>query len=139
MMYGMVRGYSAVAANNVEVFALNAADFSEVLEHYPGLKRDMEERLGWLQVDLFEKKVDFIQQKQLQVGKGIFVSAEARITRYIRKCVSAREIFETFEDEEENGKKKKESKLMQFFHRHVYGWGSSDTHLPYFYLSTHAR
>lgn len=139
MMFGIVRGYSAVAANNVEVFALNAADFAEVLEHYPGLKRDMEERLGWMQVDLFEKKVDFIQEKQFQVGKGFFAAAETRITRHIRKSVSSREIFENFEDDEENAKKRKESKLKQFVKQHVYGWGSSDTNLPYFYLATSSR
>ncbi|CAG7786966.1 unnamed protein product [Allacma fusca] len=139
MMYGFQRRFSAIAANNVEVFALNAKGFGEILDRYPSLKSNMEKRLLSDTHDLFERKIHFIETKrsnlEYQQDMVTFDNRVFRNSAILREIVYAREVVAFKEDDDESVVVTR-NKFIDFFERYIFSYGPDDYDLPFIYFAS---
>ena len=132
--------YAAIAANYVEVLALGAHSFVQILEHYPGLKERMEKILNGNKEDVFERKIYLLDKikkrlspkdaKAFQIGVERVVSAIQGSINYDR---SFRGIRGSKVDKVEV--MSRSSAFLKFVGTHVLNWGSDNDNLPFLYFS----
>ena len=135
----MIYRYSAIAANSVEVFALNSDGFVEMLERYPYLRDQMQERMNGVRADLFERKIEFGRERFFSHEKEQ-QEASDRVSDKIRKILASRDVQEDGEqDEDEERVIDTRAPVAVFLEKYIFSWGSLDAGLPFFYLASESR
>ncbi|CAG7728316.1 unnamed protein product [Allacma fusca] len=138
MIYGLQRRFSAVAANNVEVFALNSDGFSQILDRYPNLMEDIEKKLHFTKQDLFERKISLIETSLNEMAtdkRSHFDAVVLRNSAILRDVVYAREV-PGFGEEDEEAVIEPKNFLIAFITSHIISYGTENHGLPFIYFAS---
>ena len=107
-----------------------------MLERYPYLRDQMQDRMNGVRADLFERKIEFGREKFFLHEKE-HQEASDRVSDKIRKILVSRDVHEDGEqDEDEERVIDTRAPIVVFLEKYIFSWGSLDAGLPFFYFAT---
>ena len=119
----------------MEVFALSALGFANILEHYPSLKDDIIERMGRKKEDLYERKIYYINHNPGYMSPDEVENKKDQMSDLIRDILSY-DRSDGVLDDERAVETSRFQHVKRFLTRWLIGWGPEDANLPFFYFAT---
>ena len=127
----------------MEVLALSAESFAQILEHYPGLKERMEKILHGNKEDVFERKnylLDKIKQRLAPDDGKVFRDGVERVALTIQRSVNYDRSFRYIRGSQGDAKTDvgngSSRAFVKFLKSRILYWGPDNENLPFLYFAT---